>query len=140
MSDFETVRYEQRDAVAVVTLNRPDVRNAFNHAMRRDLLAADVQLDLAAGPERLAQRIPPGHRGWVVIDEIQRVPELLDEVHRLIEGKRLRFALTASIRTPILSYATPPAGAAVSSFRSRVATAVSDGASASFTRNVFFSP
>lgn len=33
---------------------------------------------------------------WVVVDEIQRVPELLNEVHRLIESKRLRFALTGS--------------------------------------------
>ncbi|MDZ7696951.1 MAG: AAA family ATPase [Deltaproteobacteria bacterium] len=32
----------------------------------------------------------------VVIDEIQRVPQLLNEVHRLIENKRLTFLLTGS--------------------------------------------
>jgi len=32
----------------------------------------------------------------VVIDEIQRVPELLNEVHRLIENKKLTFLLTGS--------------------------------------------
>ncbi|MCF8084138.1 MAG: DUF4143 domain-containing protein, partial [Deltaproteobacteria bacterium] len=32
----------------------------------------------------------------VVIDEVQKLPEILDEVHRLIEGKRQRFLLTGS--------------------------------------------
>jgi enoyl-CoA hydratase/carnithine racemase len=34
---FETLLYEERDAVAVVTLNRPEVHNAFNNAMQREL-------------------------------------------------------------------------------------------------------
>ena len=33
---------------------------------------------------------------WVVVDEIQRLPNLLNEVHRLIEEKKLKFALTGS--------------------------------------------
>ena len=33
---------------------------------------------------------------WVVVDEIQRMPNLLNEVHRLIEEKKLKFALTGS--------------------------------------------
>ena len=33
---------------------------------------------------------------WVVLDEIQKIPALLDEVHRLMEGRRLRFALCGS--------------------------------------------
>lgn len=33
---------------------------------------------------------------WVVVDEIQRLPSLLNEVHRQIETRRLRFALTGS--------------------------------------------
>lgn len=61
-----------------------------------DLLAADVFNRLRAAPERLEGMVPPDHRGWVVIDEIQKVPDLLDEVHRLIEKKRWRFALTGS--------------------------------------------
>ncbi len=36
----DTVRYEQRDAVAIVTLNRPDSLNGFNTEMRSDLFAA----------------------------------------------------------------------------------------------------
>jgi 2-(1,2-epoxy-1,2-dihydrophenyl)acetyl-CoA isomerase len=40
MSDFETVRYAVDEGVALITLNRPAVMNAFNSQMRRDLLAA----------------------------------------------------------------------------------------------------
>jgi enoyl-CoA hydratase/carnithine racemase len=35
--DFETLLYEEKDGVAWVTLNRPDVHNAFNSAMMREL-------------------------------------------------------------------------------------------------------
>ena len=35
--DFETLLYEERDAVAIVTLNRPDMHNAFNTTMQREL-------------------------------------------------------------------------------------------------------
>ena len=37
MSDYETVQVERRDAVAIVTMNRPDVLNAFNSVMCEDL-------------------------------------------------------------------------------------------------------
>lgn len=40
MSEHESVKIERRGAVAVVSLNRPDNLNAFNAAMRRDLLLA----------------------------------------------------------------------------------------------------
>ena len=33
---------------------------------------------------------------WVVVDEIQRLPNLLNEVHRLMEERKLKFALTGS--------------------------------------------
>ena len=37
MDDLETLIYEERDGVAVVTLNRPEVQNAFNFQMQREL-------------------------------------------------------------------------------------------------------
>ncbi|MEZ6037865.1 MAG: AAA family ATPase [Planctomycetota bacterium] len=61
-----------------------------------DLLESDTHLRLQAAPERLEGMVPPNHRGWIVIDEVQRVPQLLDEVHRLIEKRKWRFALTGS--------------------------------------------
>jgi len=61
-----------------------------------DMLDHQVYTQLLAAPERLGERIPQGHKEWVVVDEIQRVPELLNEVHRLIESRKLRFALTGS--------------------------------------------
>ncbi len=33
---------------------------------------------------------------WVVIDEVQKLPRMLDTVHRLIENAALKFALTGS--------------------------------------------
>lgn len=40
MSEFETVRYRREDAVAVITIHRPEAMNSFNAELRRDLLAA----------------------------------------------------------------------------------------------------
>jgi predicted AAA+ superfamily ATPase len=65
-------------------------------ALTFDLLDHRVYSELVADPARLGDRIPKGHRDWVVVDEVQRAPELLNEVHRLIESRRLRFALTGS--------------------------------------------
>ena len=38
--------------------------------------------------------VKPG--AWVVVDEIQRLPQLLNEVHRFIEEKKIKFALLGS--------------------------------------------
>jgi enoyl-CoA hydratase/carnithine racemase len=35
--EFETITYDERDGVATVTLNRPEVHNAFNSLMQREL-------------------------------------------------------------------------------------------------------
>jgi len=35
--DYQAIRYDVADGVATVTLNRPEVHNAMNEAMRRDL-------------------------------------------------------------------------------------------------------
>jgi predicted AAA+ superfamily ATPase len=61
-----------------------------------DLLDHATYTGLLAAPQRLGDQIPQGHKDWVVVDEVQRAPELLNEVHRLIESRRLRFALTGS--------------------------------------------
>lgn len=43
MPQYETILYEQQDAVALLTLNRPERRNAMNRELNRDLLAGFQQ-------------------------------------------------------------------------------------------------
>lgn len=61
-----------------------------------DLLDHQVYTQLLARPDRLGDQVPKAYKDWIVVDEIQRVPELLNEVHRLIESRKLRFALSGS--------------------------------------------
>lgn len=72
------------------------VKDQFPNAMLIDLLEDDVYTEFLARPSRLSKRIPKTFSEWVVLDEIQRIPNLLNEVHRLIEGRKLRFILTGS--------------------------------------------
>ena len=65
-------------------------------ALRFDLLSDEIYLALKSDPGRLAAQIPPGHKDWIILDEVQRVPEVLNEVHRLIESRKLKFVLTGS--------------------------------------------
>ena len=75
----------------------------FPGALRLDLLAPDVLRAYLARPERLRERIaatptiPDTDTTTVVIDEIQKAPQLLDVVHALVEEQpQLRFVLTGS--------------------------------------------
>ena len=60
-----------------------------------DLLDDATFRMLTARPESLAELFKPG-APWVVIDEMQRVPAILNEVHRLIESSSTKFALSGS--------------------------------------------
>jgi len=71
------------------------IKHCLPGARIYDLLDASVYLALSRTPERIAQEITPRDR-VVVIDEIQRLPELLNEVHRLIEERGVHFLLTGS--------------------------------------------
>jgi len=72
------------------------VENFYRDALFFDLLDSAVFNELLANPRALSARIPEGFGDWVVIDEVQKVPALLDEVHRLIEKRGLKFVLTGS--------------------------------------------
>lgn len=72
------------------------VKMRFPGALYFDLLKAETYVDFLANPSRLDELIPEGFAGWIIIDEIQKVPSLLDEVHRLIENRDLKFVLTGS--------------------------------------------
>ncbi len=72
------------------------VQAQFPKALYLDLLETGLYVDLLAKPQRLETLIPPGFQDWVIIDEVQKIPALLNEVHRLIEKKHYRFVLTGS--------------------------------------------
>lgn len=64
-----------------------------------DLLKTDFYLRLSANPSELENIVNADidKKSIVVIDEVQKIPELLNEVHRLIEDNReIRFLLTGS--------------------------------------------
>jgi predicted AAA+ superfamily ATPase len=73
------------------------IREQLPDAHRFDLLDESLYQSLLAEPARFAgelRRLDP--ESWVVVDEIQRLPGLLNEVHRFIEERGLRFALLGS--------------------------------------------
>jgi predicted AAA+ superfamily ATPase len=72
------------------------LRHAFPDARYVDLLEADTFRVLSAYPETLRQTLGP-QDSLVIIDEIQKLPSLLDEVQALIDRNgSLRFILTGS--------------------------------------------
>lgn len=73
------------------------IQHALPGAVVIDLLSDDVYSRLLRRPSALVEMIPSDARPpCVVIDEVQKLPVLLDEVHRLIEQRSLRFLLTGS--------------------------------------------
>lgn len=67
------------------------------NSIKIDLLESELYLSLSRNPgllESICGKLPKN--GWVWIDEVQKITTLLDEVHRLIEKKGWRFALSGS--------------------------------------------
>ena len=76
------------------------IKQSLPEMMVIDLLKTDTLAEYAARPallrERFGMTVPPHNPGPIVIDEIQKVPALLDEVHWLIENRACTFLLTGS--------------------------------------------
>lgn len=72
------------------------VAHAFPDALSIDLLDYGTYAELLANPGRIEALAAAQRADTVLIDEVQRLPTLLDEVHKLIERKRWRFVLTGS--------------------------------------------
>lgn len=69
----------------------------FGKAKTINLLDESLYQLYLSRPQAFAEDIRALTKGdWVIIDEIQRIPSLLNEVHRAIEEKRLRFTLLGS--------------------------------------------
>ncbi|HEX5044320.1 MAG TPA: DUF4143 domain-containing protein [Candidatus Polarisedimenticolaceae bacterium] len=72
-------------------------RQQFSNAPRIDLLDEGVFQSYLRDPARFGQEVRRHKRGtWIVVDEVQRLPSLLNEVHRGIEELGLRFVLLGS--------------------------------------------
>jgi predicted AAA+ superfamily ATPase len=78
------------------------LKSLFPNAPYYDLLLSDQYRRLLASPYLLRQECEAAgltgdsQKDPIIIDEIQKIPELLDEVHWLIENRRLRFILCGS--------------------------------------------
>ncbi len=77
--------YIDRQITETIAMSLSLLNNAFFH-------------EVSSRPQRLSERIEGLNlrNALVVIDEIQRFPELLNEVHALIESRNIRFLLTGS--------------------------------------------
>ena len=71
------------------------IRHSLKGVRSYDLLDTSVYLALSQNPGRISQELDPQDE-IVVVDEIQRLPVLLNEIHRLIEERGIRFLLTGS--------------------------------------------
>lgn len=71
------------------------ISQTFPEATVLDFLETDTFSDYASRPSLLRERYQD-HKGLLIIDEVQKVPQILDEVHWLIEKRGLSFLLTGS--------------------------------------------
>lgn len=72
------------------------LRQTYAAAPWIDLLKAEVFRRYATNPEILRQELEQSGEKFVVIDEVQKIPALLDEVHWLHENRGVHFALCGS--------------------------------------------
>jgi len=76
------------------------LKSLYREAHWFDLLKTDVSMELMQRPSLLREQLlyagDQSRSGFVVIDEIQKVPMLLDEVHWLMENTNFVFGLCGS--------------------------------------------
>jgi len=70
----------------------------FPDSLHFDLLRNDVYFSLSSSPSAFRERVLPADskKTWIIVDEIQRLPLLLNDVHSLIESHGYKFALSGS--------------------------------------------
>lgn len=73
------------------------LKERFPNAIKYDLLKSDLRRRLSRNPESFREALSSKPEGTlIIVDEIQKVPDLLDEVHWLMVEKKLRFILSGS--------------------------------------------
>lgn len=72
------------------------LRKKVPSALFIDLLDQSIYFALLKDPHSIEKMIPETFSDWIIIDEIQKIPALLNEVHRMIESQGYKFILTGS--------------------------------------------
>ena len=72
------------------------LRQQFSDAYWIDLLDYELFLLFSQNPTRLRQVLDAQSCKTVVIDEVQKIPNLMDEIHWLIENRGFQFVLSGS--------------------------------------------
>lgn len=72
------------------------LRQQFPEAKFYNLLETDLKTKLLLQPSLLREEVLASNYNFVVLDEIQKVPELLDEVHWCLENTDSKFILCGS--------------------------------------------
>ncbi|TAK73962.1 MAG: ATP-binding protein, partial [Gammaproteobacteria bacterium] len=74
------------------------LKHSFAERLHFDLLRNDVYFTLTSSPTAFRDRVlaQDPDKTWIIVDEVQRIPALLNDVHSLIESHGYRFALSGS--------------------------------------------
>lgn len=76
------------------------LKSKYPKSLIFDFLQTDLFLEISKTPALLREQLLAKHkdvlRHPVILDEVQKIPQVLDEVHWLIENKGLRFILCGS--------------------------------------------
>lgn len=77
------------------------IKSLFPEALTFDLLIPEVEEELSRNPGLLLEKLEAykhsnPNQPWVFIDEVQKIPMILNLVHKLIEEKHFKFALSGS--------------------------------------------
>ncbi len=76
------------------------LKERFPHSLVFDFLDTDLVMEFSRRPARLREQLLAQDAGVlshpIILDEVQKAPHILDEVHWLIENKDLRFILCGS--------------------------------------------
>ncbi|MFN5414879.1 MAG: AAA family ATPase, partial [Bacteroidota bacterium] len=79
------------------------LKSLFKDALWFDLLKSDVFMRYERDPAQFREVIlAEGENRVIIVDEIQKIPALLDEIHWLIVNHRVKFILSGSSPRKIL--------------------------------------